>query len=94
MAAGTEFSHPLSNVGSDYSDDSSEVSEVKDVISDNNEELKQTLNGKPPPHVSVVRHSLRTGAFLSPSELVSRTESFPVFYVDVRSVKLVLTLMC
>lgn len=76
MAAGTEFSRPFTNVESDYSNDSSEVSEVKDVVCDNSEELKGTLNGKPPRHVSVVRHSLRTGAFLSPSELVSSNRNF------------------
>lgn len=70
MAAGTEFSHPYTTVESDYSDDNSEVSEVKDVISDD-EELKQTVNGKPPRHLSVVRHSLGAGALLPPSELVS-----------------------
>lgn len=71
MAAGTEFSHPFINVESGYSNVSSEVSEVQDVMSDNSEELKQTLNGKPPRHLSVVRHSLRTGGFMSPSEMVS-----------------------
>ncbi|KAH6786647.1 Protein phosphatase 2C family protein [Perilla frutescens var. hirtella] len=71
MVADTELSHPFTNVESGYSNDSSEVSEVKDVISDNSEELNQTLNGKPPRHLSVVRHSLITGAFLSPSELDS-----------------------
>lgn len=73
MAAGAELTHPFTIVESDFSNDnSSEVSEVKDVIvSDNTEELPQTVNGKPPRHLSVVRHSLGTDALMPPSELVS-----------------------
>lgn len=72
MAAGTDFSHPLTDIEGGYSDDSSEVSVMKDVISDDSNELKQTLNGKPPRHLSVVRHSISTTPFLPPSELVSK----------------------
>ncbi|KAL1535172.1 protein-serine/threonine phosphatase [Salvia divinorum] len=73
MAAGTELTHPFTIVESDCSNDnSSEVSEVKDVIvSDNSEELPQTVNGKPPRHLSVVRHYLGTDALMPPSELDS-----------------------
>ncbi|XP_042008247.1 probable protein phosphatase 2C 27 [Salvia splendens] len=73
MAAGAELTHPFTIVESDFSNDNSgEVSEVKDVIvSDNSEELPQTVNGKPPWHLSVVRHSLGADALMPPSELDS-----------------------
>lgn len=84
MAAETEFSHPFTILESDYSNDSSEVSEVKDVISDNSEELKQTVIGKPPRHLSVVRHSLGAGALLPPSELVSVVVFFVLVHLFCR----------
>lgn len=66
MAAGTDFSHSCTNIEGGYSNDSSEVSVVKDEISDNS-----TLNGKPPRHLSVVRHSDTSPPLMSPTELVS-----------------------
>ncbi|KAK6130600.1 hypothetical protein DH2020_035646 [Rehmannia glutinosa] len=59
---------------SGYSNDGSEVSVVKDeIIAENSDELKQTLIGKPPRHLSVVRHSISTTTLVPPSELDSCT---------------------
>ncbi|KAG8369291.1 hypothetical protein BUALT_Bualt15G0136100 [Buddleja alternifolia] len=71
MAAGTDFSLPLTNVvesGYSTSMEKIEVSVVKDEISD---ELKHASNGKPPRHLSVVRHSISTTTLVSPSDLAS-----------------------
>lgn len=66
MAAGTDFSHSCTNIEGGYGNDSSEVAVVKDEISDNS-----TLSGKPPRHLSAVRHSETSSPLMSPTELVS-----------------------
>ncbi|KAL7085691.1 hypothetical protein ACP275_14G294200 [Erythranthe tilingii] len=72
MATATDFSHPFANnVECGFGNDRSDLSLVKDEISENSDKSKQTVNGKPPRHISVVRHSISTTSFLSPSELDS-----------------------
>lgn len=66
MAAGTDFSHSCTNIEGGYGNDSSEVSVVKDEVSDNS-----ILGGKPPRHLSVVRHSDNSPPVMSPTELDS-----------------------
>ncbi|KAH6759324.1 Protein phosphatase 2C family protein [Perilla frutescens var. frutescens] len=58
------------DMGGDYSKDNGEVSVVKDEISENENDLKQTLCGKPPRHLSVVRHSMSTVTLVSPTDSV------------------------
>ncbi|KAL9145429.1 hypothetical protein ABFS82_13G041800 [Erythranthe guttata] len=72
MATATDFSHPFAyNVECGFSNDRGDLSLVKDEISENSDESKQTVNGKPPRHISVVRHSISTTSFLAPSEMDS-----------------------
>lgn len=72
MAAGANFSSPFTNVEGGYSNDSSEVSVVRGGMLENSDDSKQTLNGKPPRHISVVRHSISSTTLVSPTELVSK----------------------
>ncbi|KAL3830527.1 hypothetical protein ACJIZ3_019329 [Penstemon smallii] len=70
MAAGTDFSLPFPDIEGGYSKDNGKVSSVRDEISENSDDSKQTLvNGKPPRHLSVVRHSISTTTLISPSDL-------------------------
>ncbi|KAH6782802.1 Protein phosphatase 2C family protein [Perilla frutescens var. frutescens] len=54
----------------DHSKDNGEVSAVKDEILENENDLKQTLCGKPPRHLSIVRHSMSTVTLVSPTDSV------------------------
>ncbi|XP_051126538.1 probable protein phosphatase 2C 27 [Andrographis paniculata] len=65
MAAGTDYSPPLE---AGNSTERREISDVRDALSENSDDVKQTLSGKPPRHLSVARHS---ATLLSPSELDS-----------------------
>ncbi|GER49700.1 protein phosphatase 2C family protein [Striga asiatica] len=69
MAADTDCTPPFANIESG----DSEVSVVEDEITVSSDELKQTLNGRPPRHVSVVRHSISTTTLVPPSDLDSCT---------------------
>ncbi|KAL1540611.1 protein-serine/threonine phosphatase [Salvia divinorum] len=64
MAGDSDNSPQFSDLGGDCSEDSGEVSVVKDETSENENESKQMLNCKPP------RHSMSTAAFLSPANLM------------------------
>ncbi|XP_057794709.1 probable protein phosphatase 2C 27 [Salvia miltiorrhiza] len=70
MAAYADSSLQFSDIGCDCSEGNGEVSVVKDETSENENESKQTLNGKPPRHLSVVRHSMSTDTFVSSADLV------------------------
>lgn len=69
MAGDDDCSHQFTDIEGDCSRDNGEVSVVKDEISENGGDLKQTLKGKPPRHLSVVRHAM-TAALGSPTDLV------------------------
>lgn len=73
MAAGADFSPLFTDLEGDNSKDNGEVSVAKDEISENGNDLKQTLNGKPPRHLSVVRHSVSAATLVSPTDLVVNT---------------------
>ncbi|KAL0313876.1 UNVERIFIED_CONTAM: putative protein phosphatase 2C 27 [Sesamum angustifolium] len=68
MAAGTDFSHLFTDVEGGYRKDNGQISVVKDEITENVDDLKQTLNSKPPRHLSVVRHSISTTPLISPTD--------------------------
>ncbi|KAK4428318.1 putative protein phosphatase 2C 27 [Sesamum alatum] len=71
MAAGTDFSPLFTDVeGGCYRKDNGQVSVVKDEITENVDDLKQTLNCKPPRHLSVVRHSITNTPLISPTDVV------------------------
>lgn len=72
MAAGTDFSPLFTDVEPGYSKDNGGVS-VGNEISENVNDFKQTLNGRPPRHLSIVRHSICTPALVSPTEMVVNT---------------------
>lgn len=69
MAAGTEFSPPFTALEGSYSMDSGPGK--KDEISENSDNLKQMTHGKPPRHLSVVRHFISSDAEMAASDLVS-----------------------
>ncbi|PSS17176.1 Protein like [Actinidia chinensis var. chinensis] len=56
MAAGTDFSPPFTVLEDSYSKDNMLAKE--DEISENSENLKQITFGKPPRHLSIVRHCI------------------------------------
>lgn len=66
MAGDSDNSPQFSDLGGDCSEDSGEVSVVKDETLEN-DESKQMLNRKPP------RHSMSTAAFVSPANLMVYT---------------------
>ncbi|KAL0361871.1 UNVERIFIED_CONTAM: putative protein phosphatase 2C 27 [Sesamum radiatum] len=70
MAAGTDFSPLFTDVEGGYRKDNGQISVVKDEITENVDDLKQTLNSKPPRHLSVVRHSISTTPLISPTDVV------------------------
>ncbi|KAL2232125.1 probable protein phosphatase 2C 27 [Sesamum indicum] len=70
MAAGTDFSPLFTDVEGGYRKDNGQISVVKDEITENIDDLKQTLNSKPPRHLSVVRHSISTTPLISPTDVV------------------------
>lgn len=70
MAADTQCSPLFADLEGKYSKDNDGVSVVKDENSDNDNELKQTVNGKPPRHLSVVRHSVSTTTLFSSTDLL------------------------
>ncbi|KAL7154483.1 hypothetical protein ABFS83_03G004900 [Erythranthe nasuta] len=67
MAAGADFSPMLTDIEACYN--SKEIPVAKNEISDNVNDFKQ-LNGRPPRHLSIVRHSISTATLLSPTELL------------------------
>ncbi|KAL6573366.1 hypothetical protein OROHE_001825 [Orobanche hederae] len=71
MASDTDFTDPLINLEGGYGKDDTEVSARKDETTLNSDESKQTLNGRPPRHLSAVRHSINNTTLVSPSELDS-----------------------
>lgn len=73
MAGDDDCSHQFTDIEGDCSRDNGEVSVVKDEISENGGDLKQSLKGKPPRHLSFVRHSMSTAALGSPTDLVVNT---------------------
>lgn len=67
MAAGTGFSRSYLMVEDGFNNDISSGGEEKSQNSDN---LSQVNLGKPPRHLSVVRHSISTATLLTPSDPV------------------------
>lgn len=69
MAAGTDFPSHFNLIEGPYNKDSNPA--VKDNPLEDSNDLKQTSKGKPPRHLSIVRHSINSAILLSPSNLVS-----------------------
>lgn len=68
MAGDSDNSPQFSDLGGDCSEDSGEVSVVKDeTLEENENDSKQMLNRKPP------RHSMSTAAFVSPANVMVNT---------------------
>lgn len=70
MAAGTDCSPPFTLLDSGYVKEN--APEVKDELSENSNDSKQTPCGKPPRHLSVVRHSISTATLQQASDVVSK----------------------
>lgn len=68
MAAGTDFSPTFTVLEGGNNKDN--VFVRKDEISENSDDLKQMTTGRPPRHVSVVRHS---ATIMSAVDLVSKS---------------------
>ncbi|KAK2988215.1 hypothetical protein RJ640_020697, partial [Escallonia rubra] len=62
MAAGTDFSPPYTILEGGYNND--DVSAMEDETSGNSDDLKQMSHGKPPRHLSVVRHCISSATDL------------------------------
>ncbi|KAG9442559.1 hypothetical protein H6P81_018413 [Aristolochia fimbriata] len=58
MAAGADFSPPFTMLNSGYNKNNSDGSSLDKEISEIDGSLKQTTMGKPPRHLSIMRHSL------------------------------------
>lgn len=69
IAAGMDFSPPFTILEGGYSKD--DVSGMENDNSENLDSLKQMTNGKPPRHISVIRHCVSTARLLPVAELVS-----------------------
>lgn len=70
MATGIDFSPPFTLLeGGGYSKDN--VSATDDENSDSFNSLKQMSSGKPPRHLSVMRHSVGSLKLLGQTDLVS-----------------------
>lgn len=67
MAAGTGFSQSYVMVEDGFNNDISTEGEEK---SQNSDQLNQLNVGKPPRHLSVVRHSISTATLLTPTDPV------------------------
>lgn len=70
MAAGMDFSPPFTVIEDGYGKDNLSGME-DDKNSENLDNLKQITNGKPPRHVSVLRHCVGTTRLLAATDLVS-----------------------
>ncbi|KAL6527208.1 hypothetical protein OROGR_016298 [Orobanche gracilis] len=73
MASDTDSTDPLINLEGGYGKDDTEVSVRKDETTLNSDESKQMLNGRPPRHLSAVRHSISNTTLVSASELLKTT---------------------
>ena len=69
MAAGTDFSPPFTVLEGSYSKDNLLAKE--DEISENSENLKQITFGKPPRHLSIVRHCISSDTEATATDMVS-----------------------
>lgn len=69
MAAGTDFSPPFTLLDVGYS--KVNVSVMEDENSNNSDNLKQLTNGKPPRHLSVMRHCISSARLLAATDFVS-----------------------
>ncbi|KAK9270413.1 hypothetical protein L1049_025992 [Liquidambar formosana] len=67
MAAGTDFSPPFTILEGGYN--KSNVLAVEDENSENSDNLKQMTNGKPPRHLSVMRHYVSSARILGAADL-------------------------
>ncbi|KDP36768.1 hypothetical protein JCGZ_08059 [Jatropha curcas] len=67
MAAGMDFSPPFAVLEGGYSRDN--VSSTENQNSENLDCLKQTANGKPPRHLSVMRHSMNSMRMMAAADL-------------------------
>lgn len=81
MAAGTDFSPPFNLIEGSYNKDNNPA--VKDEPLEDSNDLKQTSSGKPPRHLSVVRHSINSAILLSPTNLVNTFSFTCIFLADV-----------
>ncbi|RVX16085.1 putative protein phosphatase 2C 27 [Vitis vinifera] len=68
MAAGTDFSPPFTLLDVGYS--KVNVSVMEDENSNNSDNLKQLTNGKPPRHLSVMRHCISSARLLAATDFV------------------------
>ncbi|CAA3000204.1 probable protein phosphatase 2C 27 [Olea europaea var. sylvestris] len=70
MAAGTDFPPLFTPIEGDYNSDDNVAPSGKDGMDD----LRKSLNGRPPRNLSIVRHSISTTTLVSPSDLDSDLE--------------------
>ncbi|GAV59685.1 PP2C domain-containing protein [Cephalotus follicularis] len=69
MAAGADFSHPYTILEGSYSKENVSGMQNDTENSENLDSLKQMTSGKPPRHLSVIRHSVSTTRLLSAADL-------------------------
>lgn len=70
MATGMDLSPPFAILEGGYNDNDS-VSTMEDQSSESLNNLKKMTNGKPPRHLSVMRHSMSSMRLLATADLVS-----------------------
>lgn len=70
MAAGMDFSPPFTILEGSYNKDNVSVA-MESHNSDNLDNLKQTTNGKPPRHLSVMGQSVGSMRLLAAADLVT-----------------------
>lgn len=79
MAAGTDFSPPFTVLEGGYNKDNASI--TKDEICENSDDLKKMTNGKPPRHLSVVRHSIDSATITGAVDLVRKSVVCEVNYL-------------
>lgn len=95
MATGIDFSPPFTLLeGGGYNKDN--VSATSDESSDSFNSLKQMTSGKPPRHLSVMRHSVSSIKLLGQADLVSLIIlTFSLFFGDADSIhSFLLNIIC
>lgn len=70
MAAGADVSPPFTLVEGGYSNDN--MSAIQDEISQNSDNVKHMSSGKPPRHLSVVRHCISSATLVAATDSVSK----------------------
>jgi hypothetical protein len=79
MAAGMDFSPPITLLEGGCNRDN--VSTMEDQSSENLNNLKQITNGKPPRHLSIMRHSVSSMKLQATADLVSSSGLSQPLYI-------------